>query len=54
MRGEPLITEEDRRHYEDAKTKKATPDSTVKPEAAAEHGKSDAPNPIMQPATSAT
>jgi len=54
MRGEPLITEEDRRNYEDAKTRKATPELPVKPEAAAEHGKSDAPNPIMQPAASAT
>lgn len=54
MRGEPLITEQDRRNYEDAKTRKATPDSPVKPEVSAEQGKSDAPNPIMQPATSAT
>jgi cell division protease FtsH len=54
MRGEPLITEQDRRNYEDAKTKKATPESPVKPEVSAEQGKSDAPNPIMQPATSAT
>lgn len=54
MRGEALITDEDRRNYEDTKTKKTTPDAPLKTEVSAEQGKSDAVAPVMQPATSAT
>jgi cell division protease FtsH len=54
MRGEHLITDEDRRNYYDTKVKKSAEANAAKPEAVAEQGKSDGAQPLMRPATSAT
>ncbi len=57
LRGEPLLTAEDRRNYEDAKTKKTAPAETpsvTKVDEASEQGKADGTPPMMRPATSTT
>ena len=54
MRGEHLVTDDERRGYEDSKTKKTAETSPSKPEAVAEQGKSDGAQQLMRPATSVT
>lgn len=57
LRGEPLLTAEDRRNYEEAKIKKTAPAETpsvTKVDEVSEQGKADGTPPMMRPATSAT
>ncbi|MEY4631863.1 MAG: hypothetical protein RIQ81_1983 [Pseudomonadota bacterium] len=54
MRGEKLLTEEDRRSYEEARLRESNPDAAGKGDPATGEGTSPGQTGVMRPATSAT